>query len=280
MIKIGRLLLFWEVSMEGFFYEEKGSEIAIHQGNSLEFSAHLHNHIELVGMVDGVAQAFVDTKKYELKSGDAFIVFPNQIHRYQKIGEENYIIFIFPVNYLTEYQSIFNNKLPVESKIENALEDKEILHAFQRIGELNEDKGRSDYIEIQIKGYFLILLGKLLGLMKLEDIKKTDTNTVRLILNYCIQHYTENLLLSEVAKELHISKYYISHLFGDKLHIGFGAYIRMLRVDQACRLLESGDKSITEIAYEVGFNSTRSFNRVFLNYMRMTPKDYQKERNK
>lgn len=53
-----------------------------------------------------------------------------------------------------------------------------------------------------------------------------------------------------------------------------GDYINELRVRDAKQLLEAGEMPISEIAFEVGFESLRSFNRVFYKQTGMTPTDY------
>ena len=59
--------------------------------------------------------------------------------------------------------------------------------------------------------------------------------------------------------------------------MGFGDYVRTLRVGEACRLLEKQTLSMTDVAYSVGFSSTRTFNRAFIRYVGMTPREYQKK---
>ena len=75
-----------------FFFENPKHEIYGIYGQSLAYAPHLHNHLELVGMIEGKAMAYVEEKVYEINSGDAFFIFPNQIHHYEKIADENYIL--------------------------------------------------------------------------------------------------------------------------------------------------------------------------------------------
>ena len=60
-----------------------------------------------------------------------------------------------------------------------------------------------------------------------------------------------------------MGKYYISHLFKDRLGIGFHEYVNMMRVNEATKLLTETTESVTDIAYQVGFSCPRSFNRAF-----------------
>jgi len=259
-----------------FFYENKDFSIWTQYGDSLAFGAHLHNHIELGYMLEGRTRLLADSKEYTVCSGDAFIIFPNQIHQYCKIDHERYFLSIFPPDLCPEFQNIFQNKLPVSPVVKNAFDSNKILSIADSIIEANGQK--APFYRTCVKGYLLILLSELFKKMEFEDAKSHDENTIKAVLNYCEKSYTGDIQLKTVSEALHISKYYISRLFSQKLHMGFSDYIGTLRVSEACRLLASKNMSITEVAFTVGFNSTRSFNRQFLKYTGMTPSQYRKNR--
>lgn len=263
------------ISKMKFFYENKdlSTKVYYEYGDNLTFEAHLHNQLELVYMIDGRSKAMVDWKECIIGAGDALIVFPNQVHQYKKIDKEYYFISIFSPDFCPEFENIFKQKIPV-SPIVNLGETDKILSVIKCIVKADEEK-KAFYDNI-IKGYFLVLLSYLFRTMDFEDIKTSDGNTIKAILNYCTENYTKDLQLETISHALHISKYYISHLFSEKLHIGFNEYIGMLRISEACRLLELQKMSITEIAYNVGFNSARTLNRLFLKYIGMTPRQYKK----
>ena len=135
------------------------------------------------------------------------------------------------------------------------------------------------FYDTLIKGYFLALLSELFQVVKFTETKSSDGDTIKAVLNFCSENYTQNIQLKTIAQALHISRTYISHLFSEKLHMGFSEYIGMLRISDACNLLVSCDMSITDISYAVGFNSPRSFNRLFLKYTGVTPREYRKTEN-
>lgn len=258
-----------------FFYENKDLSITAGYGTSLAFDAHLHNHIELVYMIAGRTRAFVDSRECIIAEGDVFIAFPNQIHQYQKIDNENYFVSIFPPDLCPEFQNIFKYKVPVSPLIKNASENDRIFPLVKSIVEVNKKK--SPFYDTIIKGYFLILLSEIFQMLEFEEAKSSDANTIKSILNYCNENYARDIKLETISCALHINKYYVSRLFSQKLHMGFNEYIGMLRISDACRHLASQDKSITEIAYSVGFNSLRNFNRLFLEYTGMTPRQYKNQ---
>ncbi len=258
-----------------FFYEDKPGTYSAYKGSRLDFGPHLHGHVEIVGMLEGCTAGYVESRRYEIKPKDIFIVFPNQIHFYESRMDEQYIILLFPTDIADKFSYLFNQKVPGDALISGALEDPQIYDSMCAIINLYKPENTS-WEQMQIKGHFLILLGRLFEKLRLVEADPRELQTVNLILNFCMQHFNERLLLEDVAQALHINKYYISHLFGEKLGMGFGDYVRSLRITQACRLLEKPEISITDVAYGVGFSSTRTFNRTFIKYVGMTPREYRK----
>ena len=125
-----------------------------------------------------------------------------------------------------------------------------------------------------LRGYVLALFGKLLPLLQLNPLKTAELNSLDTIMNYCINNSDKPLSLDLMEKELHISKYYISHVMREKLNVGFNEYVNSLRISNACVYLLKTDMSITEISDAVGFNSIRTFNRAFLKQMQISPSEY------
>ncbi len=257
-----------------FFYEDKGQSIRAEYNYGLAFGAHLHNHLELVYMMEGSTKVFVDSLECIAYAGDVIIVFPNQIHQYQKIDHEECFLSIFPPDLCPDFQSTFKYKLPVSPVIKNASDNKRILPLIENIVETQENK--PPFYDTLIKGYFLALLSELFQAVQFTETRSSDGDTIKAVLSFCSENYRQNIKLETISQALHISRTYISHLFSEKLHMGFSEYIGMLRVSDACNLLVTRDMSITEVSYAVGFNSTRSFNRLFLKYTGMTPRDYRK----
>lgn len=254
------------------FYENRNKEFVFFQSNKLEISAHLHSHLELVYMLEGKTDTIVDGVKDTLYAGDVFITFPNQIHQYRNIGPGKYFLLIFSPDFLPDIKDIFINNIPESAIIKNAFSNARLLVLLQAV--LEAYKGSSPYKEITIKGYLLAFMSELLPLMKLLPVKNTGLSVLRNILDYCSENYIKDLSLEVVSKDLHISKYYISHIFNEKLFMGFNEYINGLRISDACRYLSKDKYNITEIALMVGFNTPRTFNRAFFKQLGITPRDY------
>ena len=122
-------------------------------------------------------------------------------------------------------------------------------------------------------GYLFILLSNILRCTELIKKDSSDNDTVKEIIQYCYDNYCDKITLDDMASALHISKYYISRIFS-QLGTDFSGYINSLRIAKACELLKDGALNSSQIAYEVGFGSLRSFNRPFLKIKGIPPREY------
>ncbi len=263
----------YETRNEDFYCR---SHDASHRGR-LNCSPHLHYHIEFGVYKQGKTDFYVDSVKYELEPGDVFIAFPNQIHSYETLEEEYYDLVIVNPDTLPELASVFATCVPCMSVLKSCKSTKRLRELMDRICHaILSPEGQ--YREVMIKGYMLSFFGELLSVMPLSDTKLGDSHALKTVVNYCTQNFSKDLSLSILENELHISKYYISHLFSGKLKVRFNDYINSLRISEACRRLRRTDDTVTEISESVGFGTLRTFNRAFTKQMGMSPSEYKKQR--
>jgi AraC-like DNA-binding protein len=88
------------------------------------------------------------------------------------------------------------------------------------------------------------------------------------------EHSAEELSLRRVAKAVNASSNHLSEKFKQITGINFVEYVARTRFEEACRLLHDVDLRISEIAFEVGFQSLSQFNRVFKKLARKSPTQY------
>jgi len=91
---------------------------------------------------------------------------------------------------------------------------------------------------------------------------------------FITDHQTEELSLEQVASAVHTSKFYFCKLFKKATGINFTDYLSRVRTERAKNLLLNPNLRVSEIAYEVGFQSLTHFNRVFKRILGRSPTDY------
>lgn len=250
--------------------ENRSSSFTTGYFNRLAPTPHIHSHLELIYMEEGSCMTTVDYQNFLIEKGDLFLSFPNQIHSYHDRSAVSGYLLIFSPDVCRELREVFQKKTPRSPIIRSSLLPSGLHERLEFIRSRNQSE--TYYGEIAAKGYLLALLAELLPLMDLVD-SPAHHDSIKNVLTYCSENYLNPLTLEQVAKELHLNKYYISHIFKERIKISFVDFINSLRVEHACTLLEQGC-NITEIAFASGFSSIRTFNRVFAQNMDMAPRDY------
>lgn len=256
----------------GILYENRSKTCAIKRRESLEYVAHIHKEIEIVYMISGQTRAFLDTKEYVLNEGDLFVAFPNKVHYYNTFSKEDSFLLIFTPEFFTDFSAFLLKNNPVEPVIRKKDLPNEICDLLTRAHSayISDDSFRME----KVKGYINVFLADIIPCFEFKAMKSSNEDMLSSILTYCVEHYKDNINLDEMAKELHVSKYYISRLFGEKIKIGFNDYINMLRINDAKEALVKTNDSVTEIGINSGYNTIRSFNRAFLSQTGMQPREY------
>lgn len=100
------------------------------------------------------------------------------------------------------------------------------------------------------------------------------------IYDYVSEHYDKNADVNEVAERVHLSTAAFCRYFKRQTNMTFTEFVNQYRISQAKNLLLQG-KSAAEVCYEVGFESTSYFNKLFKTMVGETPVSFRNNyRNK
>ncbi|MGA3267435.1 MAG: helix-turn-helix domain-containing protein [Verrucomicrobiota bacterium] len=91
---------------------------------------------------------------------------------------------------------------------------------------------------------------------------------------YIHDHQAEELSLHQVAKAVNMSTFYFCKMFKKVTGINFTDYVARVRIEKSKNLLLNPNLRVSEIAFEVGFQSLTHFNRVFKKLLGQSPTDY------
>ncbi len=116
-------------------------------------------------------------------------------------------------------------------------------------------------------------LSEIAGQLIVQDEEK-EAPMVRKARSYIGEHHAEDLSLTELAKALHVSTFYFCKMFKQSTGLTFTDYLGRVRIEKAKALLLHGDLRVSEIAFEVGFQSLTHFNRLFRKLVGQSPSDY------
>lgn len=261
--------------MQQIFRETK-SQIGFRKGPDMDFPAHIHDDIELVYVKSGIGTAFCDGKKYILTKDSWFLVFPNQVHHYTDFEFGEYLVLIMKPSDLLRFDRFFAKGVPDSAMCSIPGKDNETL--VYLLETAFHEYTRDGFNDV-IAAYLTAIFGKLIPFYSVEKTGFVQDSALK-ILEYCANHYKEDLTVELVAENLSLSRSCISHIFSSRISMNFCDYVNSLRLYDAEAALSNKNYSITEVANISGFSTIRTFNRAFLKKHGMSPSAYRKKLDK
>jgi two-component system, response regulator YesN len=110
--------------------------------------------------------------------------------------------------------------------------------------------------------------------LKLEA--KRDDSPINKAIKYVDDNLSNHLSLNDVAKHVHLNPSYLSVLFKEQVNMTFSEYVTRSRLQLAKQLLINTDKTVTNIAEEAGYGTSKYFIKLFKEHEGLTPSKYRK----
>ena len=110
-----------------------------------------------------------------------------------------------------------------------------------------------------------------------SEPEQQEERTITGLTRYLQEHLAEEISLSLLAEEFHLSSQYISQLFKSEIGVGFLAYLTNIRMEQAKKLLLTTPLSIADVAERSGYGDYRVFTKVFRKSEGITPSQYRRD---
>ena len=240
------------------------ADYRIRRGDTL----HFHSPIELVQVIEGAAEAWIDGKKYVLQQGEAAIATSYQSHLYHAVGDSALVTVIcIPTELCEDFVAAIQTK-----RISTHLQNPTTL---TRIRASLEALHSPELNAVEQRGFAGVMLGAVLHHTEQQETEDSfDSSLLSKVLLYVNANYKEEISLSSVAAALGYSAHYIAKQFRSRFRITLGRYINTIRLKNAVILLRAGEMNVTDCALESGFNSTRTFYRAFREEFGCSPKEY------
>lgn len=251
------------------FFEHHGVEEneLFHTSHLYNFSFPLHYHhaYELIIVNDGEIAVTIDQKEYVLHKNDAAFIFNNQMHEFKTPYQSDISIIIFSPEIVGHFFMNYKGFVPENNIIRlKSVPDYTNLNSIYRQ-----------------KSFLYDVCGTLVDQTEFTPVEySTKTKVLHKILLYVDRHYSEECTLKVIAKQLQYDYAYLSKLFVQMTKLSFTEYLNHYRITQACYLLKNSDQSISDIAFNCGYNNLRSFNRNFKRITNLSPTRYRVNHNK
>jgi YesN/AraC family two-component response regulator len=123
----------------------------------------------------------------------------------------------------------------------------------------------------------LTIFGQHLSLVSHQLVvqhQNAESPTITRAKQFINEHQADDLSLGAVARAVNISTFYFCKKFKKATGLHFTDYLSRVRIEKAKNLLLNPNARVSEIAYEVGFQSLTHFNRVFKKVSGQSPSAY------
>lgn len=250
------------------FYELKhlGSPhyLKVEKGENFSFPMHLHQCFEVIVVLSGEMKIAVDNKSYSLKSKEALLIFPNQIHSLES-KQSNHVLCIFSPRLVQAFATGVKGRVPVDNKL---VLDTYLIEAINRL--------TLDSSTTEKKGILYSICSSFEKNAVYSTRRNDNEKLLLRIFSFVENEFDGDCRLSHLAEQIGYDYSYISRFFKKNMGISFNTYVNYYRLSHACYLLENSDAPIIQCAMESGYTSLRSFNRNFKEYFDMTPAEYRR----
>ncbi len=238
---------------------DKAKYIYLKKDWLLQPDGEFHDSVEIIFMLEGEAEAFLNSKSNLLSKGDIFFVDSYEGHWYKCLTDS---VLAFVLVLSREYLQNFYELYEGQTFMTHMGDKEKNERIFKLIENWYEEKEKT---HIKDLGYANLLFSYFIEsypLTKRGHKRQRDEFIVQLLL-YIHEHYLENVSLNRIAKDLGYSKDHCSKIIKKYVGRDFRDYINMLRLRKANSLLSDKSVNMTtlEILYKCGFQSPATYYR-------------------
>ena len=262
--------------------------VSFTKGGSLgSFPQHWHNAAEFHLILKGGGVYKIDGKTYKPETGDILLMWPRELHEIVSSPKES-AVFIQFSSHLIEINSDFAaashflNECHWLKKKENPELTEKISELIFKIRDTHNQDQYFTETRCKLLIYEILLaIGDFVLKERRENFLDGNFSDklwvyIRFACSYITEHASENITQSQVAEKTGLSQFYFSKLFNEYTKKSFPAFLAEIRVQNAINLLENESLSVTDCAFESGFQSTTTFNKIFHEITGYSPREYRK----
>lgn len=241
-----------------------------YDNTDVECEVHLHPEMQIILVTEGVLDLLIEGKEYEITPGLGVFIPAFAPHKfYNRLPNKN-LVMMFSKTLAPAFSAFLQTHLPIchtftPSDISLALVDS-ILPLAQNAVD-----------PVSAEAVVAPLCKDICQSALFKKGEPADQNCTLQILEYINAHFQEELTLQTVARAVGVHPVTVSKLFSKRTGTGFSTHLQYQRCAYGARLLLTRKDSITQIAFDCGFGSVRSFNRAFLSIYGKTPSQYRSE---
>lgn len=254
---------------------------------------HFHPHYQLFTVIKGTGTRFIGDDIRHFNVGDTVFLAPNMPHLWRSDREyfekdsqlmTEGIVVYFKEDFLGseffEKSEMYDIKTLLK-KSERGLDltgqlKEELVEDLKNLPVVNGFQGIIKILSILDKLSKSTDYQYIASTSYSNTHKISETERMRMVHEYVLKHFKENINLSTVASLSNMTDAAFCRYFKSRTNKTFSDFVKEIRIGNACKMLQDENKSISQTCYESGYNTVSNFNNQFKSLKGISPKQYQK----
>ena len=241
---------------------------------------HWHTSIEIFAVLEGHLEFFINKEEYPLKAGEQLIINSNEIHSIHAAEKNKTVVLQIP---LKQFENYFTAQRFIRFRSQDEESDAKLASLIKKLYKVYT--ARDIGYELRTMSLFYEIMYMLIKNYRLTEVREKEIrhsrrlDTLSKITTYMREHYNEELKLSDLAATFGYSDAYLSRMFQKYAKVNYKTYLQDIRMAYAYRDLVNTDRTISQIALDNGFCSSRGFSGEFQKRYGILPSEMRKQRN-
>ena len=226
---------------------------------------HWHTSIEIFAVLEGHLEFFMNKEEYPLKAGEQMIINSNEIHSIRAVEKNKTVVLQIP---LKQFENYFTAQRFIRFRSQDEAADVKLASLIKKLYKVYT--ARDVGYEFRTMSLFYEIMYMLVKNYRLTEVHEKEIRHSRRldalskITTYMREHYKEDLRLSGLAAMFGYSDAYLSRMFRKYAKVNFKTYLQDIRMAYAYKELLNTDHTISSIALDNGFASSRAFSKEFV----------------
>lgn len=255
------------------------SNIYIHQcGQEICLPKHhygpaVRDHYLVHFIISGKGKFYQNSKIYDLKANDLFLISPGEITYYEADPDDPWHYAWVDFNGIRSKHYLdligINQEHPILT-VKNSRYVTECLHNIYESSKIIRGS------EVRMLGNLYLFLSQLIEETSPKRIHHAPTfEYVQQAVEFIEMNFARPITVQEIADHLNLNRSYFSDLFKKSIKLSPQKFIIRYRINKACELMRyNPDLSIGDVARSVGYKDPLAFSKVFKKEQNQTPIDY------
>lgn len=264
-------------------------ETTINQNINGYIPLHWHDELQFIHVIKGEAIFQVNEEKMTVQEGEGLFINKGCLH--MATDKDHSDCTYICLNVSSEFvlsQELFTNfvnpyiqatNIPYLHLVSSHPWVRNIFSSMMKINQLINQQ--PPYYEIDISVHMTFIWKNLIinGIqLEYEEKERLKNQRMKQMLVWIHSHYAEKIGLDDIARAGGLSRSECCRYFKRFLKKTALNYVTDYRIQKSLLLLQQSEANVTDVAYQVGFNSTSYFIDKFRKSMNMTPLAYKKEK--